>query len=200
MKNIFLTMAVFLLLAKSNALAQTEAKSKPSVPAERAIAFKRAKSLDNGISISWLEQTWNKDILKPEIDQRDFTLLKTLGFKSIRLPVAFTFFEQQNIPLNDVLEQIDRVVDLCNKNGFKLVIDYHYGNLSDANFLTETPKVINFWLILAKRYKSVSTDNLLFEIYNALTNNPTDVERCSVQYCYGHTQGRHKKNPYCRCI
>ena len=46
------------------------------------------------------------------------------------------------------------------------MIDYHYGNLSDANFLTETPKVINLWLILAKRYKSVSTDNLLFEIYN----------------------------------
>lgn len=166
MKNIIFTLAVFLLFAKSNVLAQTEAKSKPTVSAERATAFKRAKSLDNGISISWLEQTWNKDILKADIDQRDFSLLKALGFKSVRLPVAFNFFEQQKLPLNDVLAQIDRVLKLCNKYGFKLVLDYHYGELNDNNFLTETPKIINLWLILAKRYKGVSADNLLFEIYN----------------------------------
>jgi endoglucanase len=165
-KNILLALAVFILFAKSNVLAQTHAKSKPSVPAARATAFKRAKSLDNGISLSWLEQTWNKDILKADIDQRDFALLKSLGFKSVRLPVAFNFIEQQKIPLNDVLTQIDRVLNLCNKYGFKLVVDYHNGDLNDNNYLTETPKIINLWLILAKRYKGVSTDNLLFEIYN----------------------------------
>lgn len=166
MKNIFLALTVLILFAKSSVLAQTQAKSKPSVSAARAAAFKRAKSLDNGISLSWLEQTWNKDILKADIDQRDFVLLKSLGFKSVRLPVAFNFIEQQKIPLNDVLTQIDSVLDLCNKYGFKLVLDYHYGELNDNNFLTETPKIINLWLILAKRYKGVSADNLLFEIYN----------------------------------
>ncbi len=173
MKNIFLALVVFILFAKSNVSAQTHAKSKPSVPAVRATAFKRAKSLDNGISISWLEQTWNKDILKGDIDQRDFVLLKSLGFKSVRLPVAFNYFEQQKVPLNEVLAQVDRVLDLCNKYGFKLVLDYHYGELNDNNFLTETPKIINLWLILAKKYKSVSADNLLFEIYNEpLAMNP----------------------------
>lgn len=166
MKNIFLALTVLILFAKSSVLAQTQAKSKPSVSAARAAAFKRAKSLDNGISLSWLEQTWNKDILKADIDQRDFVLLKSLGFKSVRLPVAFNFIEQQKIPLNDVLTQIDGVLNLCNKYGFKLVLDYHYGELNDNNFLTETPKIINLWLILAKRYKGVSADNLLFEIYN----------------------------------
>ncbi|MFD0751681.1 glycoside hydrolase family 5 protein [Mucilaginibacter calamicampi] len=166
MKNILLALAIFIPLAKSNVLAQPHAKSKPSVPVERAMAFKRAKSLDNGISISWLEQTWNKDILKADIDQRDFALLKSLGFKSVRIPIAFNFIEQQKIPLNNVLAQIDRVLDLCNKYGFKLVLDYHYGDLNDNNFLTETPKIINLWLILTKRYKSVSADNLFFEIYN----------------------------------
>jgi len=166
MKNIFLALALLILFTKSNVLAQTQAKSKPSVPAVRATAFKRAKSLDNGISISWLEQTWNKDMLKDDIDQQDFALLKTLGFKSVRLPVAFEHFEEQKIPLDDVLAQVDRVLDLCNKYGFKLVLDYHYGNLNDANFSTETAKIINLWLILTKRYKSVSADKLFFEIYN----------------------------------
>ena len=166
MKHPLLTLIIFILLAKSTLLAQTKAKSNPSVPATRQIAFKRAKSLNNGISISWLEQTWNKDIVKGDIDQRDFALLKTLGFKSIRLPVAFKYFEQQKIPLNNVLEQIDLVVDLCKKYDLKLVIDYHNGDLNDGNFLTETPKIINLWLILADRYKNVSANDLLFEIYN----------------------------------
>ncbi|MGY3213976.1 glycoside hydrolase family 5 protein [Mucilaginibacter sp. HD30] len=166
MKTFLLTLVIFILSVKTNALARVHAKSKPSVVDARAIAFKRAKSLNNGISISWLEQTWNKGILKAGIHQRDFALLKTLGFKSVRLPVAFNFFEQQKTPLNDVLAQIDRVLALCNKYDFKLVLDYHYGNLNDANFLTETAKITKLWLILAKRYKSVSPDNLLFEIYN----------------------------------
>lgn len=166
MKNIFLALVILMLFAKSNVLAQTHAKNKPSVSAARAVAFKRAKSLDNGISLSWLEQTWNKDILKDNIDQHDFALLKTLGFKSIRLPVAFNFFAAQNVPLNDVLTQVDRVLELCNKYGFKLVLDYQYGNFDDTNFLTETTKIVNLWLILTKRYKNISADNLLFEIYN----------------------------------
>jgi len=39
------------------------AKSNPTIPATRLTAFKRAKSLGNGVSFSWLEQTWNKDAL-----------------------------------------------------------------------------------------------------------------------------------------
>src|SRR5215217_7742005 len=133
MKNIILILAVHFLIAPPAAVAQPKAKNKPSIPTTRSIAFKRANSLDNGISISWLEQTWNKDILKRDIDQRDFNLLKVLGLRSIRLPVAFGFFEKQKIPLESVLKRSDTVVSLCNKNGFKLVIDYHYGEFNDTN-------------------------------------------------------------------
>jgi endoglucanase len=62
-------------------LAVQNAKSSPTLPAERQMAFNRAKTLDNGISISWLEQTWDTDVLKkPGIQPQDLTLLKTLGF------------------------------------------------------------------------------------------------------------------------
>jgi len=33
------------------------AKSNPTIPVARLTAFKRAKSLGNGVSFSWLEQT-----------------------------------------------------------------------------------------------------------------------------------------------
>ncbi len=166
MKNICLLLAVSFFIAKSAAVAQPKAKNKPSISAIRNIPFERAKSLDNGISISWLEQTWNKDILKPSIDQHDFNLIKVLGFKSIRVPVAFRFFETQKIPLVTVLKRLDAIVALCNKNKLKLVIDYHYGEFNEANYITETAKIVNLWLILTKRYKHINYDNLLFEIYN----------------------------------
>ncbi len=174
MKKIFSVLFLLALFAKSHTSAQALAKNKPSVSATRTAAFKRAKSLDNGISFSWLEQSWNKDILKEQIIvESDFILLKQLGFKSVRLPIAFRFFEDQKTPLEDVLVQVDRVLNLCNKYDLKLVIDYHHGQLDDNNYLTETAKIVNLWLILTKRYKGVSADNLLFEIYNEpLAMNP----------------------------
>src|ERR1700744_3557552 len=70
------------------------AKNPPNISPERALAFKRAKSLDNGVSVSWLEQTWTKDILNDNaLQESDFKLLKTIGFKAIRLPIAFEYLE-----------------------------------------------------------------------------------------------------------
>jgi len=143
------------------------AKSNPSIPNERTIAFKRAKSLDNGVSISWLEQTWSKDILNENaLQNSDFVLIKKLGFKSIRLPVAFTYFESHNIPVEKVLLLIDDVIRQCHRYGLKLIIDYHYGELGDNNYYSETSRVINTWNILTKRYIKENDDDLIFELYN----------------------------------
>ncbi|WP_299462332.1 cellulase family glycosylhydrolase [Mucilaginibacter sp.] len=146
---------------------RVNAKSNPPPLTQRQTAFKRAKSLDNGISISWLEQTWNKDILsiKP-IKNTDFELIKKLGFKSIRLPVAFAYFETNKIMVEKVFTHIDEVLEQCNTYGLKLIIDYHYGNLNDSNYLTETPKIINQWLKLTKRYIRESPEKVFFELYN----------------------------------
>ncbi|MES2379370.1 MAG: cellulase family glycosylhydrolase [Bacteroidota bacterium] len=154
----------------------TIAKSNPIVSPERELAFKRAKSLDNGISISWLEQTWAKDILNDNtVTNTDLALLKTLGFKSIRLPVAFKFFETKGIPVTDVLAKIDKVVKQCHLYGLKLIIDYHYGELNDNNYLTETPIIIKTWLLLTEHYRKESADNLFFELYNEPPHMNPDI-------------------------
>lgn len=143
------------------------AKNNPTIPDERVTAFKRAKSLDNGVSVSWLEQTWSKDILNENaLQTTDFALLKKLGFKSIRLPVAFEYFESHNIPIEKVLAIIDEVIKQCHVYGIKLVIDYHYGELNDDNYTAETNKIINTWSLLAQRYIDVNPDDVLFELYN----------------------------------
>ena len=153
--------------APSQLWAQGTTPQKTSVSAIRAKAFERASSLNNGISISWLERNWNKNILTDDVvNESDFILLKQLGFHSIRLPVAFKYFETQHIPINEVFIRIDSVIRFCKKYKLKLVLDYHYGELNDNNYLKETPEIIKTWISLAKRYNNISADLLLFEIYN----------------------------------
>ena len=141
-----------------------------------ATVFRRAQSLDNGVSISWLEQTWNKDILdEAAIKPSDLQLLKKLGFKSIRLPVAFEYFQANNTSTNKVLERLDEILKLCHLYEFKLIICYHSGNLSENTYQTETPKVISLWTLLAKRYINQSADNLFFELYNEPPHMDPDI-------------------------
>lgn len=145
----------------------TCAKSNPTPLTERQVAFKRAQSLNNGVSVSWFEQTWNKNVLSQiPLTTTDFKLFKKLGFKSLRLPVAFEYFNEAGIPPEKVFAQIDEVLKQCKLYEIKLIIDYHYGKLNDSNYLTATPKAIALWLNLTKRYIKESPDNLFFELYN----------------------------------
>ncbi|WP_448702896.1 glycoside hydrolase family 5 protein [Mucilaginibacter sp. AW1-3] len=143
------------------------AKTKPIFRDSNDWLFKRAASLNNGINISWLEQTWSRNILSDtSIQQSDFVLLKKLGFRTIRLPVAFTYFDDKKIELAQVFNRIDKVLTLCKQYGFCLIIDYHSGNLKNDNYLTETPKIIDLWQKVALHYINQSADKLFFDIYN----------------------------------
>jgi len=116
-------------------------KSNPTIPITRLIAFKRAKSLDNGVSVSWLEQTWEKDVLtKNGLKDTNLELSKKPGFKSTRLPVAFEYFESEHIPDEQIFTLIDNIIERPNLYGFKLIIDYHNGNFNDSSYLTGNVK------------------------------------------------------------
>lgn len=141
--------------------------SSPSPLSDRSLVYKRAMSLDNGVSVSWLEQIWDNNMLnKKSITASDFKLLKQLGFKSIRIPVAFAYFQANSDSLKKALYHIDRVLQLCDLYGFKLIICFHSGNLNDNNYAAETQKVIDIWRLISHKYISQSADNLFFELYN----------------------------------
>ena len=87
---------LLLLLKVAIVSGQVITQHKPIAVPNRVMMFKKAQSLDKGMNISWLEQTWKKDILSDSsISENDFALLKKLGFKTIRLPVAFTHFQKK---------------------------------------------------------------------------------------------------------
>jgi len=133
----------------------------------RAETFKRASSLDNGVSISWLEQTWNNNILdKNVIKAADFELLRKLGFKSIRLPVAFSRYQDNSDSMQKVLKHVSQILGWSRLYGFKLIICYHSGNLNDDNYLSETQRVIAIWSRLTRKFIRESPENLFFELYN----------------------------------
>jgi len=158
---------IVFILTLAVAMPAFTAKSNPSTPPTRLTAFKRAKSLDNGITISWFEQTWNKEVLaKNPLKTADFELLKQLGFKSLRLPIAFAHFEREGIPVEQIFSHIDNFVKQCRHYGFKIVLDYHGGNLNDTNYAAQTSKLIDLWTKLTKRYAHINHDELFFELYN----------------------------------
>ena len=160
----------FLLFVKILCVPQVMfAKTKPIFNYDNGWLFKRANKLNNGMNISWFEQTWNNNILNDTIGDGDFILLKKLGFTTIRLPVAFTYFQEKKIPVERVYQRINKVLKLCKRYNFSLIIDYHYGNLKNDNYLTETPKVIDTWQKIALYYINESADRLFFEIYNEPT-------------------------------
>lgn len=142
----------------------------------QSAAFKRVQTLDNGVSISWLEQTWNKNILDSNvIATSDFRLLKQLGFKCIRIPVAFRHFQTGNSFDPRLFERINQMLRLCHLYGFKVIICYHSGNLDDSNYLSESQSVVNLWQMLAKKYCRQSADDLFFELYNEPPHMNPDI-------------------------
>lgn len=148
----------------------TTTKAKQAAISNIKMMFKRAESLNNGMNLSWLEQTWSKNILNDtSITEKDFALLKKLGFKTIRLPVAFTHFEKNDIPLDSVLLRISDVLGWCKKYGFNMILDYHYGNLNNDNYYTETQHIIDLWQKVTQAYINESDSRLFFEIYNEPT-------------------------------
>ncbi len=143
------------------------AKSTPILGQDRATAFKRAASLGKGINISWLEQTWDAQALdRRPVGAADLALIKKLGFNSVRLPVAFKYYEKDKVATAKLFKNIDQVWGWCKCNKLKLIIDYHYGTLADSNHTAETKAIINTWSRLAKLYRNISANDLYFEIYN----------------------------------
>ncbi|NCD67974.1 glycoside hydrolase family 5 protein [Mucilaginibacter agri] len=153
-------------MSQLNAQCQ-DAKTKPIIVNSRTDLFNSAKALNNGVNISWLEQTWNTGALQHKpIADADFALLKQLGFKSIRLPVAFEYYRDKGVSLQQVLAQIDGVLKQCKRYGFKLVIDYHDGKINDNNYNNATNEAISIWLTLTRHYKNESASQVYFDIYN----------------------------------
>lgn len=175
MKNFFYSLIFILLVTtviKSNA---------------QTTAWTRANTLQKGINMSaWLEAEWEipvngyPDTLK--YTKNHFIFLKNLGFKTIRMPVIFETLADTFPPYNlhsshITYSLVDSVISWTQILGLNLVIDNHPSNdsstyvLTNANHLTQLPRLCGVWKNLAQKYKSLNPNTTFFEI----RNEPTDT-------------------------
>jgi endoglucanase len=157
-------------------IVSTAPLKEPKLYQNTTLVYKRAQSLDNGINISWLERTWDKGILdKNAIKASDFRLLKQLGIKCIRLPVAFEHFKTDAANLQKVFAYLDETLKLGELYGFKVIICYHFGALDDNNYETETQNAISIWQTITARYLRKSAAMLFYDIYNEPPHMNPDI-------------------------
>jgi hypothetical protein len=91
------------------------AKSHPTKYIPKLLAFKQAKSLYSGISITCFEKIKNKDVWNQStLNNTDFMLLILPDFKRIAIPAASEYFEPERIPFEKMHARIDNILKQFN--------------------------------------------------------------------------------------
>jgi len=127
-----------------------------------------------GVNLSLLEHTWESpdELLKTDLTPK-IESIKNLGFKTIRLPVAFDLFLQPNSS-NFKIELLDKIGDAfntCNKYGINLIITYHYGKVyyGSENRFSERDRILWMWKQMQNKFRGMGYESLFFELYNEPT-------------------------------
>lgn len=139
---------------------------------QRAASFQRGMNLNN-----WLEAYWLIPFNAfPETDRfeaQDIINFRNLGIDALRLPVTFEHLAgpAPNYTLDtnhEVFGLIDDAISWAASNNMKLIIDMHHGTntLTDANYLTELPRLEAIWAQIIARYSELDPERYFFEIYN----------------------------------
>jgi endoglucanase len=151
-------------------------------PKPATIANIRAARLGLGFNLTnWLEAHWlipfNAYPQANYFTEAEIATLAGFGFKTIRMPVIFERLASANAPYtlntaHPAFAIIDDVIAWANKYNLNLIIDNHHANpdLTDANYLTEIPRIKAVWTQLATRYASLDPNRFFFEIYNEPNN------------------------------
>jgi endoglucanase len=138
----------------------------------------RAAKLGIGFNLTnWLEAYWlmpfnaypqNNYFTEPEI-----ATLAAYGFKTIRMPVVFERLAAASAPYtlntaHPTFAIIDQIIGWADKYNLNLIIDNHHADpdLTDANYLTEIPRITSVWKQLAVRYGHLDPNRFFFELYN----------------------------------
>jgi endoglucanase len=138
------------------------------VPEERLI------HLNRGVSVSgWFSQNaLNKRSFISKVSDSDIQLIKSMGFKHIRLPIdpEILFNEGDPSVVNLVnIQYIDRAVDMITAQGLAVVVDMHPKNAFKQRLFTEPEyfsKFVIFWKSLAKHLSSRDPKLIFLEALN----------------------------------
>jgi endoglucanase len=139
--------------------------------------------------------TYSSDLTVPErgngtwdgcwsntIKQEYFDIVKTAGFKSVRLPVRWAEKAADSPPFAipaAFTAEVKKVVDWSIAEGMPIIINiHHYNELYDddrcRNDLDlQREKFVELWRQIADEFKDYSNDSLIFEVLNEPRNRIT---------------------------
>lgn len=116
------------------------------------------------------ETSWGT---KP-VTQENISALKQYGFKTVRIPVAWSNLMGSNYTIHpDYFKRVEEVMNYCLKEGMYVIINIHYdgdwwGQFGDADSAVREQawaRYESFWTQIAARYKDYS-DHVIFESAN----------------------------------
>ncbi len=159
----FLSCSLFLFANSVNKYKETNIVNKQS-----------PLNIGGGVNLSLLEHTWEKpqDLLNAEVDGK-LREIKDLGFKTVRLPVAFDLFLQPNSSnfQIEILDKIGNIYNTCEKLQLTLIVTYHYGKIYYASGIrySERDRILWMWKQMQNKFKGMGYDKLFFDLYNEPT-------------------------------
>ncbi len=118
--------------------------------------------------------------IKKFINEKDINYIKKWGFNTIRLPVDYMLFENDDRPFlydEKRLKYLDVIIDLCIKKNLYIILDLHkapghsfsYKERDKNDIWNKKSKnrkrFLNIWDFLTERYKKYN-EKLIFEILN----------------------------------
>ncbi len=130
----------------------------------------RVALLGSGVNLSeWLEAYWETNYpVWEKYREEDIAFLKDLGFRHIRLPVAFTLWTDTTPPYTidtTIFLLVDSVIQWCMKHDLRVVISYHHGRLGDRGS-AEFPRIMASWRQIAHWFRHTDPEYVFWDLYN----------------------------------
>ncbi len=130
------------------------------------------KQLNGGVNLSLLEHYWDNpnDLLKTNIVLK-LNEIKSAGFSSVRVPVAFDLFLRSGSTnlRTDLIDKLGEAYNTCHDLDMRMIITYHYGKLTNENGYSERDKILWIWKQIQNKFLGMGYDDLFFELYNEPT-------------------------------
>lgn len=102
------------------------------------------------------------------ISESDFVRVRSVGFQTIRLPVAWAEYASTTAPYvidDEIFKKVDAVVRLALLNNFFVVLDFHGFKAASIEGDSQFDRFVSIWKQIADHYKS-SSDKVVFELIN----------------------------------
>ncbi|MCH7412502.1 glycoside hydrolase family 5 protein [Belliella sp. R4-6] len=127
-----------------------------------------SQEISSGINLTGKERVWEKqNFLSSEIIE-DIKILIDNDYESVRLPVAFNHYLENE---KCFLSELRKIIDYTESNGITLVLAYFGHDLDDKNAKKKTKEISKNWLKVLSAIGS-GTNHVYLEIVNEPNISP----------------------------